>query len=111
MSEKTLGQIAYETYWTALGKEPFPFDHAAVRPAAWEATAHAVAAHVANPDAADYDSAAEIMRLRDEIGKHRTRLAMLLADTPFEFRPGWEAEYDDAAPEDGLVPPAAAAEQ
>ena len=44
---------------------------------------------------------------RGEVDKHRTRLAMLLADTPFEFRPDWEHEYDDVAPKEGLVAPPA----
>jgi hypothetical protein len=45
--------------------------------------------------------------LEAERNRHRERLAMLLADTPFEFRPDWAAEYDDYAPKDGLVAPPA----
>jgi hypothetical protein len=35
--------------------------------------------------------------------KHRKRLAMLLADTPFEFRPDWAPEYEGVDVGDGLV--------
>jgi len=41
--------------------------------------------------------------LAAEVDKHRTRLAMLLADTPFEFRPDWAPEYEGVDVGDMLV--------
>jgi hypothetical protein len=58
------------------------------------------------PDTSDApeDFAVRYVRhLEGERDVHRKRLAMLLADTPFELRPGWEHDYDDVAPEDGMV--------
>ena len=37
--------------------------------------------------------AAQEPHAADEAAMHRERLRMLLADTPFEFRPDWTAEY------------------
>lgn len=104
-----------ETYWEAhqavapsLRGGPLPLDRLGPeRVEATKAGALAVVAH-ALPSVAILDDALraaceERDRLRSEVAKHRTRMSMLLADTPFEFRPDWEHEYDDAAPRDGLV--------
>lgn len=63
-----LAQLAFDAFWAspALGQEPpAPLDRESpgIR-GAWESAAAAVAAHVANPTAEDYDHAAEVMRLR-----------------------------------------------
>jgi len=39
---------------------------------------------------------ADLREAQHAASTHRERLAMLLADTPFEFRPDWASEYEDA---------------
>lgn len=64
---ETLGRIACDAFCAAPVSEAGAAHSEARWEARWEAAAVAVAAHVTNPTAADFDSAAEIMRLRDAL--------------------------------------------
>lgn len=84
--EKTLGQVNYEAWEEAGGTSPFsdPLEYhelPAFDRGAFDAGAAAVAAHVVNPTAEDYDRAAGEIARRDQLARNLSlgkRLAIAL---------------------------------
>lgn len=86
MSRESLSRVFWDAYryhhpdGTIVDLEQMPEeDQAAI-----EGGAHAVAAHVASPAAADHDSAAEITRLRQLLARVRADLGWIWRETADE---------------------------